>query len=229
MTNKKTLGLAIALATIALPAAAQTSPWYTGLNLGQSKTGSELVSNREGTISNATNFASYFDDKDTAWRFFVGWRLNPYISIEANYADYGKTRTDTQFNVPGGPTNFGRIVVDREVKGFGGDLVLTLPIWEQFSIFGRAGYFRAETEAAGQISGDVFFTDGLGGTTRDNTHKENLGKYGVGAEWMFSPNVGARLEWERLPNVGKKFAAGESNTTGEADIDTWSIGVVWRF
>jgi opacity protein-like surface antigen len=43
------------------------------------------------------------------------------------------------------------------------------------------------------------------------------------------PDVALRLEWERYANVGKAFAVGGSGTTGEADTDTWMLGVSLRF
>ena len=33
---------------------------------------------------------SRLDDNDTAWQAFVGWRLNPYISLQAAYVDFGR-------------------------------------------------------------------------------------------------------------------------------------------
>ena len=31
------------------------------------------------------------DDSDTAWKAFVGWRMNPYFALEAAYVDFGDT------------------------------------------------------------------------------------------------------------------------------------------
>ena len=33
---------------------------------------------------------SRLDDNDTAWQAFIGWRLNPYISLQAAYIDFGR-------------------------------------------------------------------------------------------------------------------------------------------
>jgi hypothetical protein len=79
------------------------------------------------------------------------------------------------------------------------------------------------------ITGNVVFSDGSPGTTRANTSKEGVARYGLGVEWQFMKNAGMRLEWERLADVGKAFAGGVSGSTGEADQDAYTIGVVFRF
>ena len=34
------------------------------------------------------------DDSDTSWQAFVGWRLNPYFSLQAAYIDFGGPEDD---------------------------------------------------------------------------------------------------------------------------------------
>jgi len=233
MSNKKsihgtTLALALA-ACAALPAAAQQTPWYGAFSAGQSKTDHEFVTNREGAISNAINIRTDFDDKDSAWKATLGYRVNSWLALEVNYADYGSVRSDTRFDVPGGLNGFGGVTVDREVKGFGIDGLISAPIGDRFSVFGRVGAFRAETRANARISGDTFFTDGTPGTERSNKSTETTVKYGVGADWYFTPQFAVRLEYERLDSVGKKFESGQSGTTGEAAVDTLMIGAIFRF
>lgn len=228
--TKKTLQLlALSAALVALPAAAQQSPWYVGLSFGQSRTDDQLVANREATITNATLISSSFDDKDTAWRGLVGFRVNDILSIEANYANYGSSRIDTVFITNDGTNRPGGVVSSRDVAGFGLDLVLTAPISERFNVFGRVGYVRVDIDASATLSGNTVFTDGTNGAFRSNGVKDNVARYGVGMGWHLAPNATARLEWERLTDVGRPFGAGQSNSTGEADIDTVTVGIVWRF
>jgi len=213
----------------ALPATAQQTPWYLGLSIGESKTDSALVTNRESNITYAYNFSTAFDSKDTAWRALLGYRFHQNLAVEAGYADYGRTRMITTFNVQVGATGAGAILTDRDVKGFGADLALTWPVMDDFALLARLGYFRAESKATATLSGDVVFSDGTPGTTRTNTNRENLAKFGLGVEWLFAKNAGMRLEWERLPKVGTPLEGGASGRTGEADVDAYTIGVVWRF
>jgi opacity protein-like surface antigen len=228
--TKRTLQLLATVAALsALPAAAQQSPWYVGLSFGQSKTDDSIVANREATITNAALISSSFDDKDTAWRGLVGYRFNEMFSIEGNYANYGSSKIDTVFITDDGTNRPGGVATTRDVAGFGIDLVLTAPIGDRFSVFGRVGYVRVDVDTNASLSGNTVFNDGTSGTSRDNSIQENVARYGLGFGWNFAPNVTARLEWERLTDVGRPFGAGESNATGEADIDTVMLGVVWRF
>ena len=230
MTKNKPIRALLLCSTLAaVPAFAQHG-WYGGLSAGQSTTDSSLVSNREATITNAADIRTNFDDKDNAWKAMVGYRILPWLSLEANYADYGSTKMDTTFTVPGGATGFGGVVVDRKVKGFGVDAVLSAPVMgERLSVFGRIGAVRVETKADATLSGDTFFTDGEPGNTRSNKSKETVTRFGVGLDYAFTPKIAARLEWERLTDVGRKFEGGVTGTTGEADLDMWSLGVVFRF
>ena len=226
--------LGAALLALSTAAAAQSPfvpaprPWYAGIALGQAKTSRELVTNRESTITLATNISTDFDAKDTAWKGFVGWQVTPWLALEANYADLGRHSTDTTFLGGDAPAP-AEVIIRREIKGFGADLVLSAPVWNTFSVFGRVGLFRAEIDASAQLAGNVIFTNGNGETYRSTTQKENVTRFGVGAEAAVGPNTAVRLEWERYSNVGKKFAVGASGTTGEADTDTVTLGVLYRF
>ncbi len=225
------LAFALALGA-ALPAAAQSSPWYAGLSFGQSRTDDALVANREATIANASAVSTDFDAKDTAWRLLAGYRFLGYFALEAGYADYGSARMATTFlSADGttGPGTPGGVRTNRDVAGFGLDLVATAPLGERLGLFGRLGWLRAEVDAQAEISGNTRFSDGLGGTTRSSSVKEDVLKYGIGLSWTIAPNADLRLEWERLVDVGRPFAPGETGTTGEADVDTWLLGLAWRF
>lgn len=225
----KKLLLAASLMALSAPAAAQWSwsSWYAGFGAGQTKVDRELVANRESTITHARNVRTSFDDKDSSWKAFVGYRFTDWLAVELNYADLGEHSLDTHFD-GGDPPAASSVFIRREVQGFGADVVLSAPITPRFSIFGRAGLFRSEMDASAQLAGNVEFTGG-GGTFRSVTQKENITRYGVGFDFHFAANLAARLEWERYADVGKKFEIGGQNTTGESNIDTASLSVVYRF
>lgn len=218
--------LVVAAAT---PAAAQVS-WYAGIAGGQAKTGTELVANRESTLTTATNISTAFDAKDTAWKAFAGVRLNPVFSLELNYAELGEHRMLT--TLQGGDPPFpASIAIDRRISGYGLDLVATAPLGlPRLDLFARAGAFVSRLEATATLAGNIIFTGGdpnerVRATTRDET----VLKFGLGAEWRLARNAALRLEWERYASVGKPFAIGGSGTTGQADTDVVSLGVAMRF
>jgi opacity protein-like surface antigen len=46
---------------------------------------------------------------------------------------------------------------------------------------------------------------------------------GVGAQFNFTKQVGARLEWEKFSDVG------DDATTGQSDLELISISVIFSF
>jgi opacity protein-like surface antigen len=130
----------------------------------------------------------------------------------------------------GDPPQPAAININRRVKGFGADVVLSAPLGERFSIFGRVGAFRSNLYADAQLEGNIVFPSGPE-RSRSGKQDETIAKYGVGADWKFSPRVSLRLDWERYANVGKKFILPPSppGQTGEANMDALSLGLAYRF
>src|SRR5512145_409780 len=61
------------------------------------------------------------DDGDTAWQAFVGWRLNPYISLQVAYIDFGAPEDDVS---TGGSSGNYRV----ELSGFAPSIIGHLPL-----------------------------------------------------------------------------------------------------
>ena len=216
------------LAAFATPAAAQSS-WYSGIGFGQSKTSRDLVENRESTVVNATVVGSDFDAEHGAFKVFGGYRISPAFAVEVNYADLGSSTLFTEIVTP--ETLTGSVLLQRDISGFGIDLLAMAPVGPRFSIFGRVGAVHSRLKADARLSGVIEFTNPPGNTDRRRTVKrdETVLRYGIGADWHLGEHAGLRLEWERWSDVGKAFEIGGSGTTGEADTDFVSIGFVYRY
>jgi opacity protein-like surface antigen len=223
--------LAAACAILALPAAAQSSPWYVGAAIGLSKADSSLVRDREATIGPgiAQNIGSSSDLNDTAGKLYVGYRLSPVFSLEANYANLGRQRIDSAFDVPYGATGRGAVATRREVDGFGLDVLAGWEASPGLTLFGKAGAFRGKAKTDTTLSGDTSFADGSPGTFRSRSASETIAKYGLGAQYAFARNLAGRLVWERYPDLGKRLAPGSSGAPGEATQDAFWLGVTFRF
>ncbi len=221
--------VAFLLASVPSIALAKDPPWYAGISGGDSRTDRELVKNRESTIVNATNIQTDFDATGNAWKVFGGYRFNDMVSVEVNYADLGRHSMFTTMVALDG-FNTASILVRREIKGYGADLLLSAPVGGQFSVFGRVGAFRSRLQADAQLDGLINFTNGNPlDRARSTTVEETVLRYGAGVDWWFRRDVGLRLDWERYSNVGKKFEIGGSGTTGEANTDAFYLGVIARF
>src|SRR2546428_13995713 len=77
--------LGIATSVFALPAAAQmnTSAFYAGVSVGQSKF-KDACSGVGAGVS--------CDDKDTAWRILGGYQFNRNLAAELGYHKFGETK-----------------------------------------------------------------------------------------------------------------------------------------
>ena len=215
--------------TLALPAAAQ-SRWYAGASAGVSTTHDELVFNRESTLVNAVSASTEFDERDRAWKAFAGFRLNPVIAFELGYADLGEHRMLTSI-MGGTPVAPSSIDIRRKVTGYGLDIVATAPLgFERVRFFGRAGAFRAKLAANAVLDGNILFTNGDPEERRRSiTIHETVFKTGLGLEWQLARNFALRAEYERHARIGRAFRVGGSGTTGEADTDMASLGLVATF
>lgn len=218
----------VALAAFAAPVACAQSPWYLGLSAGESKTSDDLVRNRESTITLANDITTEFDDKDGAWKAALGYRINSWLAVELNYADLGRHGMVTSF-LGGDPQLPAAIAIDRELQAYGIDVVFIAPVGPRIEVFGRVGAARVNIDARAQLFGNVEFTGGAGERERSTSVDETVGRYGVGAQWGFGRNMALRVEWERYADVGKAFRIGGSGTTGEADTDVYSVGVLFHF
>jgi OOP family OmpA-OmpF porin len=229
--NLKSILAALALVALSGPAFSQAR-WYAGVSVGQSDTDEALVRNRESTVVNANVVGSDFDSRDTAFKLFAGYRVLPWLAVELNYADLGRSTLTTNIVTTGNPASAGSVVLRRNISGFGADAVVTAPLGRYASVFGRVGAVQGRIEADATLTGAIVFTNGGGGDSdrhRSVVQSETLTRFGAGAEWMLDPRTGLRIEWERWLDVGKAFAIGGSGTTGEADMDVWMVGLAYRF
>jgi OOP family OmpA-OmpF porin len=181
------LGLASAVA-FAGPAFAQDTGFYAGLSFGQSSADFDC----SGLIT--------CDDQDTAWKILGGYRFNRNLAVEFGYTDLGE-----------GSGSDGVDTATIESTAFEVVAVGSFPIANNFSVYGKAGFFRGDTEATvtGTSSGSV---------SESNTDLT----YGVGVQYDFNRNLGVRGEWQRYTNLG-----GEN--IDEFDVDVISVGLIWRF
>jgi OOP family OmpA-OmpF porin len=133
------------------------------------------------------------DDKDVAWKLQGGYQFNRNAAVEVGYVNFGKFKA----TAPG---------VSGEVEAWAIELlgVLSIPLTREFSVYGKAGFFRWDADAK-VTGGGLLLTGSDNGT--DFT-------FGLGLGYAFTPNLGARLEWQRYADV---------------DVNIASLGLVYKF
>jgi OOP family OmpA-OmpF porin len=186
--------LGVAVAAFALPASAQMrapalSSAYVGGSIGQAKF-------RIDCAAGVT-----CDTSDTAWRLFAGYQFHPNVAVELGYANLG----DVKFSGGGESAKV-------ESSAWDFSALLSMPLYQQFSLLGRLGMFHSKLETSASA--------GSGIETGDKT--DTGFTYGLGFGFDFSRNLGLRAEWQRYSKVA---AQGGQDT----DIDNYNVGVLWRF
>ena len=211
---KKTLwlsALVILPVAIGVPAlAADTSTgFYIGGNVGQSRTS---ISASDIILPAGFAFTAFSSNEtDVGFKLYGGYRINDNFAVELGYVDLGKF----SFNGTTAPA----ATVSGTIKNSGVNLdaVGILPLQNNFSLFGKIGACYNETKDS------LAATGGLVVTNPNPKATETDLKLGLGLQYDFTKTIGARLEWEHFRNVGDR------NTTGEGNINLYSVGIVVRF
>lgn len=141
------------------------------------------------------------DDTDTAWKIFGGLEVNEYLSMEVGYADLGEAKFSDATSS-----------ATAEVNGMTLAMVGTFAVSPSFTLIGRGGMniLNLEVDAIDRVASNDGDTD-------------VAWSLGVGAQYNFTESVGLRVEYERF------FDVGDEDTTGEADVDLISAGIVFKF
>lgn len=209
------------------PAAAEVQQgWYFGVSPGQATY--DISKEELDEIVVDAFFAngapvltgtSSLEDSDTAWSILGGYRFNPFIAIEAGYIDLGAAeyRSSGTVNPPGPVLSAPATAnIDFESAGFTLAGVGSLPLGDMFDLHSRIGIYFADTEiSVGLTMDSVGARETLSGSSQDVFYGIGAGLH-VGTNWSFS------LDWQRYADVG------DEDKTGEGDIDTLSLSLMYR-
>lgn len=175
--------IAAALATLAVAAAApaaysqdENRGFYLGGGVGQFNAQIDDVDQVDNTIDG-------WDEDDTAYKFFGGYRMNNFLSFELDYINLGK---------PSGAVVPGRNV-DTSIDGFAPYVVGTIPLGEWFEVYGRLGYYFYDAT--------VGVEDELDNRVEFDEESEDL-VYGAGIGANIGERLNVRFEYERFDLQG---------------------------
>lgn len=157
------------------------------------------------SIEGVTEAVQDLDTDSDAYKVFFGWRLNPYLSLEADYIDLG--RADGGFDASGTSGQY-----NLELSGFGAYAIGTLPLGI-FELSGKLGYYfhdvtlDVDLDNIGPGNGDVLGSDDNG----------EAWSYGVGVGVTFLEHLNAKLEYEVM------------DIDDLEDPFTFWLAAAWRF
>lgn len=204
--------LAVSLAGVVH--AQSITPWYAGVSIGSTK--SNVNAGEVNDFFRSLGYGSpstSAEDKDAAYKFSLGYRFSPVIAVEGFYADLGKYNTRTSVATP----FVGSVSADYKAKGYGVDAVLSAPISQAFSVYGRLGVIQAKTEANFGSTGSVGLSFNRGSKNKTGQH------FGVGMQYDLNPALALRGEVETYRKLG------DDSTGGELKVDVLSLGAIFRF
>jgi len=195
---KRLLAASAVTAALAFSAAA-SAQGYVGASVGQSKLDLDCAG------------LTTCDTKDTGWKVFGGYMFTPYLGVEGAYLNLGKATGS-------GTTLVGKTTLTAsgtlKASGFGLWGVGAFPIGDG-SIFAKVGL--------ASIQNKLDSTGSAGGAFATGSEKATLSdfSFGVGGQYNFMPNFGARIEWERFK--------GKVPGDVKFDINYVSAGLMYRF
>lgn len=100
-----------------------------------------------------------------------------------------------------------------ETSGPAASVLAIMPLNEKWEIYLRGGMMWADQKVTHSSNG---------ANRRATTYGSDAVLFGAGAQFDFASHWTVRLDFQRFNDVG------EEHGIGEADIDVWSLGVVYR-
>lgn len=223
---KKTL---LAAAVLALSATAvqadEVSGYLTG-SVGQAKADKPSVVKREMNDFKELGGSTSTDRTDTAYKIAVGLQANPYVALELQYIDLGKSKYKGALSAPGIGSYSEKI--DFDTSGFGANLVGTLPL-DDFTLFAKVGYHYLKTKGSLKESVSLVGIGNFSESGSDNVRKWTP-SFGVGASYSITKELAVVAEYERYQGVAnKKVNVDDEKISFKHDIDFASVGLRYNF
>jgi len=142
------------------------------------------------------------DDSDTAWQAFVGWRINPYISLQAAYIDFGGPEDD--FSTGGSSGNY-----SANLSGFAPSVIGSLPLGP-VELSAMLGYYFYDIDLSANI-------DDPSDPDFDSSDSGEDVFYGVGVGLTFFERLHAKFEYQEI------------DLEGVDDANAYWLTGAWRF
>lgn len=177
------IGATQAMADVSLPAG-----WYVEGNIGESKATSKTYPG----VSSMKNTGK-------GWNINVGYKFIPYLGLEAGFSRYAPTRLNSPLETVARDSHTSYDIAGKAI----------LPIaCSGLELFAKLGVAKTHSQV-GVIDANGASTYGL---TFNTSSQSSTGLYaGGGAEYSFSPNIAANVQW----NIAKG-----NNKTGNLQLLT---------
>ena len=222
------LGLTVATvlalgATVAQ--ADETRGFYVGFNVGATKM--DIDKNAlDAAISDALSASgldvlsasSSTSENDASLGVFAGYRILPYLAVEAEWMTLGTGKYEARGDVTDGTTTDTlRFDAETDAKGVSASALGIWPISRSWDVYARLGMiFATTTLTAHARNSTLSFADNVSEDTQDML-------YGIGASYRYSGTWSVRLDYQHFDGLG------DSKTTGETNVDRIAASWVYTF
>ena len=198
---------ALACAGSALAQSPSATGWYTGFGMGQSRLGFKTGDfNIGGAVAT-------FDDSSTAYKFFAGYRLLPWLAVEGGYDNLG--RNAVAYASGGGSARLDYKVDAVKLAGVGSIAFGNTG----FSGFGKIGFGYARVRADSSN-----FPAVVGGGDLSDRDWKVSPVIGAGLQYQLPRGLALRAEYEQYNEVGDSPLP-----TGRARAGLWSLSLMYLF
>ena len=206
--------MAVAGTLTAGAAQAQDSYWLFGLGGGQTRGvfNDQALSNTNigpAPVGGFTNYSIATDRRDAGYKVFFGRQFNRYLGMEVGYFNLGK------YGFQNSVLPTGVLSGEIRAQGANADLVLTLPVSQNFSLLGRAGamYTRTRSQYAG--------TGAVTAPRANPSERTTTPKFGLGMQYAFSDSFMMRGEAEEYRV--------DDASNGRGKVRMYSVSLVFPF
>lgn len=168
--------------------------FYIGAGIGQFNIETDGLDDLDDTIDN-------LDADDNAYQGFIGWRLNPYIALQAAYINYGGPEESVSSSGSDGDYK-------AELSGFAPSIIGTFPLGP-VELSAKLGYYFYDLELSGDFDIDELDFDS------DDSGEDVM--YGVGVGMTFLERLHVKAEYEEI------------DVKGVDDSNAYWLTGQWRF
>ncbi|HYA39205.1 MAG TPA: outer membrane beta-barrel protein [Candidatus Methylomirabilis sp.] len=177
-----------------IPSVSHAVDWYGGLSVGEARHEATV-----GDLLGSSFTTGSVDGNDNGWKAFAGMALwDKYVGAEFGYVDLGEATAKS-----------GTASATSRDKGYTAALAGLIPFTDRFGLLLKFGLIGSNVEVSKSVSG-----------VSTTSHATDLNPFGgMGFQYDFSKNLGARVEVERY-NAG---------SLGSPYINLISGGIVFRF
>ena len=188
----------------------------------------DLGINDTSVTSGSLTVTQSSDDEGNAIGLAGGYLFGNNLGLEAGFANFSSFGVDSSITasnaVVDGNTLDGTIAVSQDIDG---EMFYLAPVayleLDPIMLKAKVGaaYFDVENQSTVSGSGSVNGTSISGSVTLDPITESGTSLLvGVGAEYAFTDNVSAMIEYMRIQDVG-------GGDLSETDIDTLNFGLVY--